>query len=58
MSTEKLLKKGDAVTHTKFGKGVIVSIDTVEVPSDDDSTMYTVKMTNGVLRHFKSYELK
>lgn len=58
MSEAKTFKKGDTVENKKYGVGVIVSVDTVEVASDDDNTMYTVKMNDGVLRHFKGYELK
>ncbi len=58
MSETKVFAIGTAVKHETFGKGVITAKDNVELPSDNDHTMYTVKMEDGELRHFKGYELK
>ncbi len=58
MAEVKTFKNGDEVTHAKFGKGVVVAVDKVELPSDNDPVMLTVKMSDGVRRHFKAGELK
>lgn len=59
MSKEKnTFTKGSTVSHSDFGEGMITSIDRVESASDDNNTVYTVKFTDGVSRHFKDYELK
>lgn len=49
--------KGDSVKHKTYGVGTVVSVETVELPSDNDHTMYRVQMEDGEIRHFKASEL-
>lgn len=49
---------GDSVVSTAYGKGVVVSVETIEKPGDSDGTMYRVALESGETRHFKASELK
>ncbi len=58
MTDTKMYKKGDSVTTKNFGAGTIVSVDKVELPSDNDPLMLTVKCADGKERHLKAADLK
>lgn len=49
--------KGDAVVSKKYGKGTVLSTESVEKPSDGDHTFYVVKMNDGSTRNLKAAEL-
>ena len=50
--------KDSVVVSKLYGKGVILSIEHVEQPSDGDHTFYKVKMANDKTRHLKANDLK
>lgn len=56
-STTKF-KKGDTITSKDWGEGTVVSVETVELPSDNDHVLYRVAMNDGVVRNLKAAELK
>ena len=58
MSTkEAKFGAGDSVSSKVHGKGTVLSVETVELPSDGDHTFYRVQMSDGVVRNLKGGEL-
>lgn len=49
---------GDSVVSKAHGAGVVESVAHVEKPSDGDSVMHVVRMTDGSVRNLKSADLK
>ena len=47
----------DSVSSKTYGKGVVLSVESMELPSDGDHTFYRVKMSDGVVRNLKGGEL-
>ncbi|TAK58902.1 hypothetical protein EPO14_01125 [Patescibacteria group bacterium] len=54
----KEFSAGDRVVTKNYGKGVVVSSEFVEKPSDGDHTFYRVRMENGAVRNLKAVELR
>lgn len=48
---------GDSVSSKEYGKGTVLSIEFVELPSNGDHTFYRVQMSDGVVRNLKGGEL-
>lgn len=58
MSDTKMFKAGDKVKSAKFGEGVVLSREHVELASDDEHTFYVVEMADGRKRNLKGSDLK
>ena len=48
---------GDNVKSKEFGAGVVLSVESVELPSDGDHTFYRVQMADGIVRNLKASQL-
>ena len=54
---ESKFKAGNSVSSKTYGKGVVLSIESMELPSDGDHTFYRVQMGDGAVRNLKAGEL-
>ena len=56
-NTKAKFGSGTAVESKEYGEGVILSVETVELPSDGDHTFYRVQMDDGTVRNLKGSDL-
>ena len=57
IKNESKFGAGDSVSSKTYGKGVVLSVESMELPSDGDHTFYRVQMSDGVVRNLKGGEL-